>query len=103
MSQQSNAPNIYNSLEYLKKITKIRLQLHFKSDDTAQETVNLPSPSLHNDNSPFYRFIQKHQLNFDEYIVLLLALTPHLQPNLFSEIIYEIYARWWRFSRIWRH
>ncbi|MGB1207102.1 MAG: ATP-binding protein [Chitinophagales bacterium] len=90
MLKQSNAPNIYNSLEYLKKITKIRLQLHFKSKDPKeQEAVNLPSPSLHSDSSPFYQFIQKHQLNFDEYIILLLALTPHLQPNLFSEIIYE--------------
>ncbi len=41
------------------------------------------------DDSPFARFMDTHAPTEAEYILLLLALAPHLQPNFFTQLISE--------------
>lgn len=41
------------------------------------------------DDSPFARFIAAHAPGFEEYLLLLIALVPHLQPSFFTQIIAE--------------
>jgi AAA+ superfamily predicted ATPase len=41
------------------------------------------------DDSPFSKFIAQSSHSFMEYTLLLLALTPHLQPHFFNRIIAE--------------
>ncbi len=40
-------------------------------------------------DAPFNHLLVKHTLNVEEYIILLLALTPHLQPNFLDTIIQQ--------------
>lgn len=40
-----------------------------------------------NDESPFAEFIKFHKPNRAEFILLLLALAPHVQPNFYNNII----------------
>ena len=44
-------------------------------------------PSLVNDDSPYGIFLRKHQLNLDERVILMLALAPHLFPELLTVFI----------------
>ena len=41
------------------------------------------------DDSPFTKYAKEHSPNYNEYILLLLAIAPHIQPNFFNQIIAE--------------
>ncbi len=85
----TNAPNLQHAFAYIEKVFRIRCNLHFKKD-TASEAETLPQLAYYGDQSPFSSFIEKHQPTFDEYVVLLLALTPHLRPNFLDCLIKDI-------------
>ena len=40
-----------------------------------------------NDGSPFSDFLNQNRPSFNEYIIILMAVTPHIQPNFFNKII----------------
>src|SRR5262249_33956572 len=46
-------------------------------------------PGCWGDASLFVQVLGHHQLSFEEHIILLLALAPHIRPNFLSEIIAE--------------
>lgn len=79
----NNYDNIQHALDFLRAAITGRLQLHFNQ----AESVVMDAPKFLSDDSPFARFLEVHQPDVTEYIVLLLALAPRLQPGLFSDII----------------
>ena len=81
-----NGRNVKISIDYLRYVLRIRFQQHFGTDDTP-ETIE--PPQLVSDGSPFYEYVSQHDLSFNEYIILLLALTPHVQPDIFSKTVQE--------------
>lgn len=48
---------------------------------------NPPSYSFGNNGSPFSEFYNIYHPDTAEFIILLLAITPHVQPNFFNQII----------------
>lgn len=81
-----NGRNVKISIDYLQYMLRIRFQQHFATDTTPQA---VEPPQLLNDGSPFYEYVSQHDLSFNEYIILLLALTPHVQPDIFSKTVQE--------------
>jgi AAA+ superfamily predicted ATPase len=79
--------NIIRSLSFLKEVTDKRLQLHF-SKEGAQD-FEYPQLAIERDDAPMDRFIIDHQFNIEEYIILLLALLPHIQPNFIDTIVHK--------------
>lgn len=80
--------NVYSrstALHYLRSVIVGRLQVYIGQ---AKEVV-VSSVGYYKDDSPFAAYIDKYQPSFEEYIVLLLALTPHIQPEFFNQIISE--------------
>jgi AAA+ superfamily predicted ATPase len=77
--------NIIRSLNFLKEVTDKRLQLHFSKESA--EDLSYPPLTIEADNAPLNHFIIDHQLNIEEYIILLLALLPHIQPNFIDAIV----------------
>lgn len=73
------------SLAYLKNVILSRLKLYLEK----LEEVQVEDFYFDEDGSLFSKFILQHNPNFQEYILLLLALAPHLSPNFFNEIISE--------------
>lgn len=72
-------------LQYLRSYISGRLSLHFgKTDD-----VTLEEDAYWRDGTPFAIWMEEHQPNANEYVSLLLALAPHLQPSFFDEILKE--------------
>lgn len=85
MQKQYN--NVTKSLEFLREVCDKRLQSFFQKGNTAP--FNYPEISLEEEQSPFNHFLCTHQINIEEYIVLLIALFPHLQPNFLDNIIQQ--------------
>lgn len=81
-----NAKNGYLALDNLSRLINLRLKLHFKKDEVTPEESEIEFPMIYEDNSPFANFIQKHGPNFEEYIILLMALVPHVKVDFFDEI-----------------
>ena len=81
----TNHVNIITVLPLLRAAISVRLQSHIqKTEFTPPEP-----PVFTQDNSPFSHFLTTHAPNIEEYLLLLLALTPHLQPDFFTRIIAE--------------
>lgn len=77
--------NLDSAVGFLKKALNARLSIQIGE----LEEIEIEPAEFYADNSPFAHFIETHQPNFEEYIVLLLALVPHLDPGFFRKITAE--------------
>lgn len=83
----TNSANLTTALQYLRSVIIGRLQVY--AGKAQGEEVS--GTAYYQDDSPFSAFIQKHQPSFDEYILLLLALAPHIHPHFFNQIIADYF------------
>lgn len=71
------------SVDILLDVTEARLNHHFgKSDKFVQ-----PDFGIIDDGSALAKFVIANNLKVEEYLVLILAIAPHLQADLFSDLI----------------
>jgi Cdc6-like AAA superfamily ATPase len=75
--------NLILSLDYLGKVLEERLRLR---DNPIAAPAASP-PSFFDDGSAFSRFLYERAPTLDEYLLLLLALAPHLQPDFLTNVI----------------
>ena len=87
MFLEYNLQNIINALTSLRELTAQRLRIFF--DKGSNETFSYSEMILQEDGSSFSQFLSEHKLSIEEYIILLLALAPHVQPNFFENIIQQ--------------
>ncbi|MCO4294466.1 ATP-binding protein [Solitalea sp. MAHUQ-68] len=77
--------NITNSLSFLQETINRRLHHFFNKE--SDEQFSYPEIKLEEDNAPLNQFLAFYQVNIEEYIILLLALAPHIQPTLLDTTI----------------
>lgn len=85
-AEPANATNLTTALAYLRAIVAGRLQAHGGQAPPAAED---DGPAYVRDGSPFAKFMARHEPTPDEYVLLLLALVPHVQPAFFSQLLAE--------------
>ena len=95
---QSNCNNIINSLAFLQETINRRLQHFFQKENLTQ--FSYPELKLEQTDAPLDQFLIKQQTTIEEYIVLLLALVPHLQPNFLDSIIQQYFPNGGEFPEI---
>ena len=79
----SHAGNLELALEWLERVIAGRLAVHFES----VERVETGALGYANDDSWLARFMARHKPSAKEFALLMLALTPHVQPALFGRLI----------------
>ncbi len=77
--------NLNLILGFLRGYVSARVQVHFGS----VESIGIQSPQFSDDGSAIAKFIETNQPTLSEYVIFALALTPHLQPDFFQNIIAE--------------
>jgi hypothetical protein len=77
--------SLSTALQYLRSVVAGRMRVHWGQ----AEEIEVGGVAYLEDNSAFARFLQTHQPSFREYIVLLLALVPHVQPQFYSQLMAE--------------
>ncbi len=87
-SQGANVPNLEHALGFLERVFELRFLLHFQGA-SREEVGAAPELAYYQDGSAFGRFIETYRPTFDEYVVLLLALAPHVAPHLLDRLISE--------------
>jgi hypothetical protein len=86
MSTTTNGQSfLAESMSALLKIATARLDYHFGKVSTFVQ----PAFDITDDNTPLARYVIDNHLSIEEYIVLLLALSPNVHPDLFTPLIRE--------------
>lgn len=78
---------LMTSLDYLGMVIQTRLCLLFNQPSPFPSIYHIPMPRLDGATHTFGQFVTRHQLNPDEFILLLIALAPHLHPHFYDEVI----------------
>ena len=87
MQKIINQPHfLIQSLTDLQRVLAHRLEVHFKASKKAMPQLTL---DFNPNGAPLSAFLANEQPSLDEYLLLLLALAPHVQPGFLSGIISE--------------
>jgi hypothetical protein len=79
---QKNAQDLDLELQWLSRVIDVRFRLYFKQESDIADIHLVQPPDLAASSSPYAEFVQQHALSFDERIALVLALVPHIRPQL---------------------
>ena len=71
------------AVEFLSDYLESRFKVHLGQ----MEGVHIPAPLFRDDGSGLAKFIQQHQPSLEEYLILVTALAPNLQPDFFNKIL----------------
>ncbi len=73
--------------QYIEELIIYRLKNTFEGNKIHAEPQ---LPPLNEWKLPLSDFIQKQDLKYDEAVLLLIALIPHIEPDLFDNVIHEV-------------
>ena len=94
-NSHTNADNLSHAFDYLAKVFAARIEIHQGGDDAVPA---LPELAFYEDGSAFATFIEQHKPSFEEYIVLLLALVPHVMPGFLDTLFADLLPEKGRFA-----
>ncbi len=78
----ANARIIENEFDWFNRVLETRISLYFEQGSTVQSIYDITPPDLNGSGSLYCQVIDQFNMSFDERIVLLLALIPHVRPQL---------------------
>src|SRR6185369_7698079 len=77
-----NAADLERELTWFRSVLEARLELHLGKGAPLGSVLDLAPPDLGGSSSEYAGFVRRHQLSFVERLALVLALVPHLRPQL---------------------
>ncbi|MDI6402496.1 hypothetical protein QLX67_10865, partial [Balneolaceae bacterium ANBcel3] len=78
---KNHLDHLENEIEWFRKVLDTRIKTYFGDGSKAFSVHEVPPPSF-SETSAYESFVQKHQLKSEERLVLILALLPHIKPEL---------------------
>ena len=82
-----NATDLELELTWFKEILKTRSALNANKETPYQHVQEIDPPYFNGSQSGFAQFIRKHELNFEERFIMVLALVPHVKPELLDAFL----------------
>lgn len=79
------ARTIENELKWFGEVLDTRLKLYFAQEPVYASVFDIPLPEMGED--AYGRAISQYNLSFAERLLMVMALTPVLQPNLFDTLM----------------
>lgn len=79
---KANAVSLEREINWFSAVLGVRFSLYFSDECEFDSIDDMPPPDLEDDVSEYARLVHECGLNTDERLVLILALTPHLQPQI---------------------
>jgi hypothetical protein len=77
-----NATDLLKEIEWFGKVVEVRMKLHREEPCEYAGIYEIPAPDHSEASSVFTEFLQFYKLTVSERIVLMLALLPHVCPQL---------------------
>jgi hypothetical protein len=83
---QANAQTLNTEINWFVQVLTLRMDLYFKLNTDKQDINELPVPDLQQDTSDYASVVKQYQFGFDERLVLILALIPHIKPQVLDSL-----------------
>ncbi len=77
----ANARTLALEAEWFGRVLDARLALHFEQPSEVRDVRELEPPDLSHDGSGYAELVRECGMGFDERIVVILALLPHIRPH----------------------
>ena len=77
-----NAADLKAELNWFRKILDVRSRLNGREKSEYRDVYHVEPPPLDGSRSTFAQFIRKRGFGFEERFLLILALVPHIKPEL---------------------
>jgi hypothetical protein len=77
-----NSQSLERELFWLAKVIDTRFKLHFKLECEHNSIYDIEVPQLKDDASVYARVLRHFQMNYQERLILILSLVPHIRPQL---------------------
>lgn len=78
----ANARSLEREIAWFSAVLTTRFNGYFMQQDGAHDIHGHAPPPLDDDSSIFAGIVREYRMNFDERIVLILALLPHVRPQV---------------------
>jgi hypothetical protein len=79
---KKNAGVLNSEMQWLAKLIDIRMKLYWRQECEFSSIDELLPPDLKDNTSTYASILKHYKLGFQERVILLLALAPHVQPHL---------------------
>lgn len=87
IEDNSNAASLEREIAWFRKVLEARFDIYFQRESAFNEIYQIMPPDVTLDQSEYARVIRDCNMSFDERIVIILALLPHLQPNILDSFL----------------
>jgi hypothetical protein len=77
-----NAQTLELELNWLGRVIETRFKLYFKQESVLKSIFEIEPPELTDDPSVYARIVRHFKMSFQERIILILSLAPHIRPQL---------------------
>lgn len=81
---QANANSLEREMDWFTKVLDLRIKLYFQQETELDSIGQLPAPDLTHDESPYANWVKQHLEHFEERLVLVMAIIPHIRPHIFD-------------------
>lgn len=78
----NNALSLGKEIDWFKQVLEARISLYFEQEQPPPSIYDLQPPDLAGDGSEYAGLVDECRMNFDERIVLILSLIPHIRPQV---------------------
>ena len=79
---EHNARDLEQELAWLARVIDARFKLYFGHEAAPKSVLDIAPPELAESQSAYAAFVRHHRFSFAERVALVLALAPHLRPQL---------------------
>ena len=79
---KKNTQTLLNELEWFNQVLETRIALYFENKCQFKSIYEIKCPDLDNNDSEYSKTIKENQFCFEERMVLILSLIPHIRPYL---------------------
>lgn len=80
-NKTDNVTALNTELEWFSQVLNTRLLLYFENECEFESIYDLPPPDYGNHSSAYVQLINEYEMNFEERLLLMLALAPQLSPH----------------------
>lgn len=82
MIGKANASSLEREIDWFSHVLETRISLYFKQECEHRSIYDISAPELCATDSEYARVVTEYGFNVDERIVLILALIPHIRPQI---------------------
>lgn len=79
---EANAESLDREIDWFRKVLEARFDLYFHRDEAVADIHQITPPDITADQSAYAQLVRDHDMGFDERIIIILLLIPHLKPNV---------------------